>query len=105
MHTIMEHSAVVVVFVFVFAIRTPYRLEVLIRRGNRKLILIWSDRCACPLVRIWVAYKTTRPETTLFPRLERARSINFILVLRGGLFEGTLARSIELKPTTSSQFI
>ena len=45
---------------------------------------------------------------TVFPQLERVRSINFILVLRGGLFEGALrsrAHSTELKPTTSSQFI
>ena len=45
---------------------------------------------------------------TVFPRLERACSINFILVLGGGLLEGALrsrAHSIELKPTTSSQFI
>ena len=45
---------------------------------------------------------------TVFPRLECARSINFILALTGGLFEGTLrlrAHSIELKHTASSQFI
>ena len=45
---------------------------------------------------------------TVFHRLECMRSINFILVLRGGLFEGMLrsrAHSIELKPAASSQFI
>ena len=35
-------------------------------------------------------YCTLYTKTTVFPRLERACSINFILVLGGSLFEGAL---------------
>ena len=35
---------------------------------------------------------------TVFPRFERERSINFILVLRGGLFKGMLSSRAHSNP-------
>ena len=44
------------------------------------------------------------PKTYLpYPRLERGRSINFILVLRGGPFEGALRSRAGLKGKTSNE--
>ena len=48
------------------------------------------------------SYFISFTEYTAFPRLECARSINFILVLRDGLFEGVLRSKEHSNPQQQS---